>query len=134
VKYVFDASAIVNLVKKASLKHFLDGVTLDLAIYESLNAVLKEHHLLRKLDDDLAARYVGILIKIFGVIEVRSVKGYEHDVYKIAGDHGLTIYDSSYVALALKNKLVLVTDDKQLRSKAGDLVNTLTTEDLIKIG
>jgi predicted nucleic acid-binding protein len=49
--YLFDASAIVNIVKREYLKPFIKGVTLDLAVYEFLNAILKEYLLLRRLDD-----------------------------------------------------------------------------------
>jgi hypothetical protein len=39
--YLFDASAIANLVKRGSLKPLSEGVTLDPAAYEALNAVWK---------------------------------------------------------------------------------------------
>jgi predicted nucleic acid-binding protein len=42
--YLLDAGAIVNLVKKGGLKPLAEGATLDLTIYEALNAVWKEHY------------------------------------------------------------------------------------------
>jgi hypothetical protein len=36
----------INLVKREYLKPLIDGATLDLAIYESLNAIWKEYLLL----------------------------------------------------------------------------------------
>ena len=47
--YIFDASAIVNLIKRGLTSPFTDGPTLDLAIYECLNVVWKEYKLLKKL-------------------------------------------------------------------------------------
>lgn len=44
--YLFYSSAIINLVKRGYLKPLSKGVTLDLAIYECLSAVWKEHFLL----------------------------------------------------------------------------------------
>ena len=131
MKYIFDASAIVNLVKKGRLTPLSDGVTLDLALYEGLNAVLKEHLLIKKLDHDLAARYIDIITRIFDVIEARSIKGLEGEVFNIARDHGLTIYDASYVAVALTDGLTLVTDDNMLREKVGDLIQTIDTSELL---
>lgn len=133
MRYLFDASALVNLVKKAYLKPLLDGATLDLAIYEGLNAILKENTLIKKLDDKLATRYIEIFTKVFSFIEVLSIEGCEAEVYKVAKNHALTIYDASYVVTAYKNKMTLVTDDNSLRRKTKDLVETLSTEDLIKM-
>jgi len=133
VKYLFDASALVNLVKKAYLKPLLEGATLDLALYECLNAILKENILIKKLDDRLANKYVEILTKVFGLIEVLSIKEYEVDVYETAKKLGLTIYDASYVVTAYKNRMTLVTDDQRLRRKTRDIIETLSTEDLIEM-
>jgi len=133
VKYLFDASALVNLVKKGYLKPLLEAVTLDLAIYGSLNAILKENILIKKLGDKLASKYIRILTEIFGFIEVLSIKGYETDIYEMARDRGLTIYDASYVVVAYKNKMILVTDDQRLRRKTRGIIETLSTEDLIEM-
>ena len=40
--YVFDASAIVNLIKKDSVSLASKGLTLDLAIYKCLSAIWKD--------------------------------------------------------------------------------------------
>jgi len=48
--YVFDASAIVNLAKRGFLKPPGEGFSLDLAVYESLKAVWKEHKLQKRID------------------------------------------------------------------------------------
>jgi len=47
--YLLDVSSIVNLIKKGMVKPFANGVTIDLALYETLNAVWKEYKLLGKL-------------------------------------------------------------------------------------
>ena len=41
MQYLYDASAILNVVKKGKLRVFLEGCTLDLAIYEVANAVFR---------------------------------------------------------------------------------------------
>jgi predicted nucleic acid-binding protein len=41
--YLFDASTIVNLIKKGSMKAFIKGSPLNLALYETTNAIWKEH-------------------------------------------------------------------------------------------
>ncbi len=128
--YVFDASSIVNLVKRGVVTVFTNGVTLDLALYESINAVWKEHILLKKIDERVARDFVEIISRLFSVIEVTTIKGYEEEVYSLASREGLTVYDASYLYLAVRDKLVLVTDDYKLRDKASKYVKTLPSSKL----
>ena len=39
--YLFDASSILNLIKRGLVTPLADGLTLDLALYECLNAILE---------------------------------------------------------------------------------------------
>jgi len=73
--YLFDASAIINLVKRAYLKPFSKGVTFDLAIYESINAVWKECFLLHRLDEETTRKLLSILKGVFDVITIASIRG-----------------------------------------------------------
>ena len=81
---------------------------------------------------DTAAKFIEVLSKIFEVISVLSVKGLESEVFNIAVKHGLTIYDASYVTVAIRRKLTLVTDDKELRKTVSHIVKTVTSDDLTK--
>ena len=122
----------MNLVKKGMLRGFSDGFILDLTIYEAANVVWKEYYLLNKISMDTAAKFIEVLSKIFEVISVLSVKGLESEVFNIAVKHGLTIYDASYVTVAIRRKLTLVTDDKELRKTVSHIVKTVTSDDLTK--
>lgn len=129
--YLFDASAIVNLVKKGRLLILSKGSTLELALYESLNAVLKEYILLKKLDHESAVDFVKILSEIFGNIKTESIRGLETEVFNLAAKFGLTIYDASYLLAALNNNLTLVTDDSKLRSALKEILPVKSTEEVI---
>ncbi|MEM3573137.1 MAG: type II toxin-antitoxin system VapC family toxin [Nitrososphaeria archaeon] len=129
--YLFDASAIVNLVKKGRLLILSKGSTLELALYESLNAVLKEYVLLKKLDHESAVDFVKILSEIFGNIKTESIRGLETEVFNLAAKFGLTIYDASYLLAALNNNLTLVTDDSKLRSALKEILPVKSTEEVI---
>ena len=128
--YLFDASAIVNLVKKASLTAFAEGVTLDLALYESLNAVWKEYRLLKRIDEDTALKLAEIISDLFKIIKTLSIKGSEREILSLASREGTTVYDASYLYTALKNNLILVTDDRKLKEKASRHVKVLTSSQL----
>jgi predicted nucleic acid-binding protein len=128
--YLLDAGAIGNLVKKGCLKPLAEGATLDLAVYEALNAVWKEHYLLRRLDEETAKKLLSVMGGIFDVIGIASIRGGEKDVFELSVKEGLMIYDVAYLYYALRNKLVLVTDDIKLREKAKQYLETATTRDL----
>ena len=68
--YVFDASAIVNLIKRGLTSPFTDGLTLDLAIYECLNVVWKEYKLLKKLDEETASSFIKIISDVLSIIRM----------------------------------------------------------------
>jgi predicted nucleic acid-binding protein len=129
--YFFDASAIINLVKREYLKPFIDGATLDLAIYESLNAIWKEYLLLHRLDDETVKRLLSVLRGIFSVVSIASISGYEYEVFELAVKEKLTVYDAAYLYYAAKNKLILVTDDARLREKVKQYLETVSTRELM---
>jgi predicted nucleic acid-binding protein len=130
--YLFDASAIINLVKKGYLKPLAEGVTLDLAVYEVLNAIWKEHYLLRRLNEETVGELLSILGKVFEVITLASIRGEEAGVFELAVKEGLTIYDAAYLHYALRNKLVLVTDDRRLMEKAKQYLEIMSTRELMQ--
>jgi predicted nucleic acid-binding protein len=130
MRYIFDSSAVVNLVKKGKLSAFSEGCTLDLALYESLNALWKEHFLLKKLSKDDVQEYIDIIAELFSTIEVKSVMGFENKVLENAVKYEITAYDSSYLTYAIENGLTLVTDDEKLSSKAKAKVNVRSTSEI----
>lgn len=128
--YLFDSSSLVNLVKKGIVKPFVEGVTLDLAIYESISAVWKEYVLLKRIDGETALRFVSIISRVFEAMEVTSISGLESEVFKLASKENLTVYDASYLCVAVRRRLTLVTDDWKLRSIASKYTRVLASGDL----
>ena len=128
--YIFDASSIVNLVKKGVVKVFADGVTLDLTLYEVLNVIWKEYILLNRIDEATAREFIEILSDVFDVVKVVSIKGFEDEVFTLAYKEDLTVYDASYLYVAMRNNLALVTDDKKLMNKASKYVKIFSSTTL----
>ena len=131
--FLFDASSVINLVKKGVVEPFTEGATLDLALYESLNAIWKEHRLLNKMDRDTALMFSGVIRDVFKVIKVLSIRGLEEAVLELASEEGITVYDASYLAIAMRHGLVLVTDDKKLRDRASRHVKVLSSEEVASV-
>ncbi|MEM4727572.1 MAG: type II toxin-antitoxin system VapC family toxin [Candidatus Bathyarchaeia archaeon] len=114
---LLDARALLNIVKRAELDKLRDAATLDLALYEALNAIWKEHVLLERMDWNTAYEFSKLLSEVFNVIEKHGIEGLELDVLQQAVEHGITIYDASYLTIAVKKNFILVTDDERLSEK-----------------
>ncbi len=130
IRFVLDASAIINLMKKSILRPFLYGATLDLALYETLNALWKEYKLLKRIDENTLNDIVSILLKIFNILEICSIRGLERQVIEIACREGITIYDASYLTLAISRNAILVTDDRELSQVAKKYVKVFSSNEL----
>ncbi|MEM2433006.1 MAG: type II toxin-antitoxin system VapC family toxin [Candidatus Bathyarchaeia archaeon] len=88
---------------------------MDLAIYESINAIWKEYYILKRIKVEVAYRLIKLLSKIFNVLEPRTIR--EKEVLEITIKEGVTIYDAFYIYIAAQNKLTLVTDDKKYKCR-----------------
>ena len=51
---------------------------------------------------------------------------YEDEILSAARELNITAYDASYIVLAKKNGLTLVTEDKKLRTKAEKIVKVVS--------
>ena len=112
--YFFDASSLVNLAKRGVVGLFIDGATLDLALYESFNAIWSEYRLLGRLDEDTALTLLDIVGGVFEVLEVLSIRGFEREAFDLASEEGR----------------VLVTDDRKLRDRASRYVRVVSSGEL----
>ena len=63
--FLLDSSAIMNLVKRGDLSVFTNAHTLDLALYETLNAVWKEIYLIKRISVETGFKLTEIIASIF---------------------------------------------------------------------
>jgi len=59
-------------------------------------------------------------------MKILSSHPYEDEILSTAIELNLTAYDASYIVLAEKNSLILVTEDSKLRAKAEKLVEAVS--------
>ncbi|MEM4487958.1 MAG: type II toxin-antitoxin system VapC family toxin [Desulfurococcaceae archaeon] len=128
--YLYDASVIIDLIKKGKISAFHKGATLDLAVYEVLNAIWKECYLFKKIKPEALHQLVDVLSGVFNVLDIYTVRGLEREVLNLALDERITVYDASYVLIAIKKSLVLATDDKKLADIASKYVKTTTSAEI----
>ncbi|MEM5833775.1 MAG: type II toxin-antitoxin system VapC family toxin [Candidatus Aenigmatarchaeota archaeon] len=83
-----------------------------------------------KIKIETAYKVIELISGIFNVLNLHSVKGFEKEVIDIAVREGVTFCDASYMYIALRNKLTLVTDDRKLMSVARKYVNVVTTSEI----
>lgn len=63
-------------------------------------------------------------------MRTESANGLERHAHELAMQERLTVYDASYLAVAVKSNLVLVTDGFELEKAARKYVKTVKTGDL----
>ena len=59
-------------------------------------------------------------------MKILSPHPYEDEILSTARELNITAYDASYIVLAEKNGLTLVTEDKKLRTKAEKLIKAVS--------
>ncbi len=129
-KYLFNASSIVRALKEARLVSLGGQAIQWLTVYEVLNAVWKEAHLLGRLSPDEAASLASIFASLAGEMVILKPEGVEGEILQLALPKGLTVYDASYIALALRHGLTLVTEDRKLAHAASSIVGLVSLDDL----
>jgi predicted nucleic acid-binding protein len=65
-------------------------------------------------------------------MDALDVEGLEEEIFKAAVKLELTAYDASYVVLAQKHGLILVSEDEKLRSTAQRAVKSISVEELLR--
>jgi predicted nucleic acid-binding protein len=131
---LFDASSLVKALKLGRVELLYRSYAQWLTFYEVLNAVWKEVYLSKTISAGRAVELARLLNRVTRFMRVLSVEGLEEEVLRTAIDLGLTAYDSSYVVLAQKFDLKLVTEDEELKAKARKLVKCASVEELMETG
>jgi len=128
---VIDSSALIKYFSREEgwervREVMLEGVvTLDLAIKELSNALWKKVHR-AEMSIDIARSILEDLITN-KAIPIEGEDKYLDKAFDIALEHGLTVYDSLFIAMALKRNLDLITCDENQASIARKLgVKTIT--------
>ena len=115
MKYLFDASALLNLVRRLgeeSLKILEENYILTLTIYDVGNALWREARLSRRLTMDEAEAMMRAIITPIEFMQVIELQD-PIEVLRISNEIEITFYDAAYLVAALRSGLILVTDDRR---------------------
>jgi predicted nucleic acid-binding protein len=115
---VADSSYLIEgILRDAALLENEILVSPDLALYEVVNALWKHEKLLRDLKDP--RERIELLLGLVSnerVQLVRPDRRLLNESYALSVKHGLSIYDSVFIALALQLKMELATFDSKQSS------------------
>ncbi len=129
--YLFDASSIVRALKEVKLVP-LGGQALQwLTVYEVINAFWKEVYLLHKLNPEEVNSLISDFIELLKEMIILEPKELEQDILEFAISKGITVYDASYIILALKYDLTLVTEDRKLTKIANSIIRVVSLNEII---
>lgn len=121
---LFDASALVDVILGEGGKALNIGVVfnetlLDLTMYEASNALWKIAVAQDLLSDDELQEAVDILERLNHEVRVeRAAETELQQTMRVARRDGLSFYDASYLTVAERDGLSLVTEDGALRDAA----------------
>ncbi len=129
MKYLIDASSLLLLIKNKDIQDILDylqeSLILDLTFYETGNAIWKESTLTRLITLQEAERLGAVVQTMFANINRVTIETETfQQILRIAQTEKLSYYDSSYIYIAKERSLILITEDKELRTKAQKYVPT----------
>jgi len=129
--FLFDASALYKLLtvyKNYTNKIDYDYIyILDLTFYEIGNAIWKDYHIFKKINNLIeTSEIIYEILKELNVIENSSLSFIE--IIKIAIEKNLTYYDDLYVYASKNFGLILVSEDQDLIEKG----NAISVKEFIE--
>ncbi len=130
-RLLVDSSSLVKALKLGRLEPLAGQAIQWLTPYEVLNALWKEARLVGSLSIEEALFLQEILSEVMGQMEVLAPIGLEREVLEYALSHRISVYDASYVVVAERMGLALVTEDSRLSEAARNRVSVLSFDDLV---
>ena len=128
---LFDASSLIYALKLRNLKLLYNNFIQWLTIYEVTNALWKEATIFNNISIQDAQKLIEILKESTSLMKILTPHPYEAEILMTAKKLNLTAYDASYIVLAKRNNLQLITEDKKLKRKAGKFIKAASINELI---
>ena len=128
--YLFDAPSIVRAIKEVKLIPLAGQAVHWPRLYEVVNALWKESSLLHNISLEEAASLTSVFKELLRDMVILEPRGLEEEILKISISKKITAYDASYIAIAAKHNLILVTEDQKLARKARSLIDVTNLGDI----
>ena len=129
---LFDASSLIYAIKLKMVETLYGNYVQYLTVYEAINALWKEVILTKTIHVEEAMKLCEILSKILNTMKMLSPSPYEKEILDVSIKHKIPAYDVSYIVLAKKNNLALVTEDRTLKKEAKKYVKALSLKEVAR--
>ena len=129
---LFDASSLIYAIKLKMVETLYGNYVQYLTVYEAINALWKEVILTKTIHVEEAMKLCEILSKILNTMKMLSPSPYEREILDVSIKHKIPAYDVSYIVLAKKNNLALVTEDRTLKKEAKKYVKALSLKEVAR--
>jgi predicted nucleic acid-binding protein len=126
---IFDTSSIYAAVKTGKQHLLKNSYSVILARYELGNILWKETTLSRTFSLDEGIQLVQVFDRI--IEDMRLFHPPLEQVYKTAVKYKISYYDASYVFTALDLQIPLITEDKKIRPKIGEVLDIYSLQEII---
>lgn len=127
---LFDASSLIYSLKIRNLKQLYNNYIQFLTIYEVINAIWRESYLTKAITTKEAGELASIFNEVIELMKMINPHGYEKEILEIAWELGISAYDASYIVLAKKHNLILVSEDEKLKRKVGKIIKIVSLKEL----
>ncbi|MEM2208628.1 MAG: type II toxin-antitoxin system VapC family toxin [Nitrososphaerota archaeon] len=127
---LFDASSLIYSLKKRNLKQLYNNYIQFLTIYEVINAIWRESYLNKAITIEEARELMSIFNEVIELMKMIDPHECEKEILEIAWELGITAYDASYIVLAKKHNLILVSEDEKLKRKVGKIIKIVSLKEL----
>ena len=67
------------------------------------------------------------------MIKLVSITGLEEEFFTLTLKENVTVYDASYMYVAMRDNLILITDDQKLRNKASRYAKAIPGSEVIRL-
>ena len=131
MRHLFDASSFIKALKLGKPEVLIDNFIQRLTVYEIMNALWKEARLLKSISIEKLLQLVDVVTDIAKYMKILSISNLEKEILKMSIELDLTAYDTSYIVLAQRHGLTLVTEDKKLMNKAKKHINVISLDTLL---
>ncbi len=121
--FVFDASAIYAIIESEDADLLYRGITIGLASYEIGNTLWKEHTIHKNKSYSKIMELLAAINEVIENMELYNSKETQKETLDIAAKLHISYYDASYVVAAKNTGGVLISKDKKLIAKVGEVVD-----------
>lgn len=130
--YIFDASSIFEAISQNKIEVLIGNYTMELTRYELINVLWKNFLFKRNISKEECLSITEIIKNILKLMHILNIDCNEKEVFDVASQLEITIYDASYIYNAKRLNLSFITEDQKLKRKVENYIKVYSIKEIIK--